>query len=137
MHAPRALPFFKYPSGSGRDEIASGVNLNFRLNRLVADGDANRVDEVRKAARCIVTFEDWAREMVTLGAAAERSGRIGDAARYVRASEFFVDPEDARKRATRLEFIELANRAWSSRFERLSVRFETAELPVLRFRGAA
>jgi pimeloyl-ACP methyl ester carboxylesterase len=112
------------------------ANINFQLNRLVSEGTEAMLAEVRVAGSRVRTLDDFAREMATLGDAAENAGRIDEAARYIRASEFFLAPGDPQKPAAYEHFITLFNRAHPG-LERHEVPSPDGPLPALRFRSVA
>jgi pimeloyl-ACP methyl ester carboxylesterase len=110
------------------------ANICFQLNRLVSEGTDAMFAEVREVARRIHTLDDFAHETAALGNVAEAAGRIDEAARYVRASEFFLPPGDPRKLAAYEHFIRLFNQAHPN-LERHDVPSPDGPLPVIRLRG--
>jgi hypothetical protein len=84
----------------GVERLHADTNLDFQLNRLCSDGSDELVREVREVASCIESLSGWVTAMEDLARRAESVDRIADAARYVRAAEFFLSP--ARSETSRL-----------------------------------
>lgn len=86
--------------------------INYQLNRLHAEGYA-RPEDLRAAAAAIRSLDDYGRAFVALADAAEREGRLKNAAFYVRAAEFFAAPASGEKGALYRRFRDLFYRAFA------------------------
>ena len=112
------------------------VNMNFQLNRPLSFG-GGRIDEIRSAAKRIRDLSDWKREFLSLAETAERDGRKGDAAVYLRLAEFYMSAADTDKERAYEKFIDLFHKNLASEYSRGEiiedkVRYESGYLPVMR-----
>jgi pimeloyl-ACP methyl ester carboxylesterase len=81
------------------------VSINYQLNRF-CDGSPESVAELSAAAPRISGYADYSRELLTLSEGAYANGRTLAGALYLRSAEFYMLPDDPRKSAARLRFIE-------------------------------
>ncbi|MBN2224742.1 MAG: alpha/beta fold hydrolase [Deltaproteobacteria bacterium] len=112
------------------------VNMNFQLNRPLSFG-GGKIDEIRSAANRIRGLSDWKREFLSLAETAERDGRRGDAAVYLRLAEFFMSVGDTDKQKVYEKFVDLFHKNLASEYSRGEiirdkVRYESGYLPVMR-----
>jgi len=116
---------------TGFHSLHPDTNVNYQLNRLAADGDADVLAAMRVVAPRIHDFDDWTREMLALADRAEADGRIDHAARYVRAAAFFMSARDPRQRESYRRFRALFDRAGGDALSRREVAWRGARLPVI------
>ncbi len=120
---------------SGLYQLNADENYNFQLNRLI-NWDGGDLEEVRSISAKIKTNLDWKRELLLLGAKAQKENRTENAIAYYRMSEFFMsdhDPDKIKyyKKAVDLFYSHYENYFQEHIVERLYVPFENIRLPVL------
>lgn len=81
------------------------ASINYQLNRF-SDGSPESVAELSAASPRITNYADYTRELLTLSDVAYANGRTLASALYLRSAEFYMLPDDPRKTAARLRFIE-------------------------------
>lgn len=116
-------------------ELNDAPNFNFQLNRTIT-WDGGEFEDIQKIARNIHTSEDWKRELILLGDAACKEGRIENAIAYYRMSEFFMydgDPDKKKyyTKATEMFYDFHSQDFESEKVQRASVPYEDIELPVM------
>src|SRR5690606_15977461 len=106
--------------------------LNYQLNRWYSLGYAHHED-ITTIAKKIKTFDDYTNEFKDASDTALKEGRLKNAATYLRASEFLIAPNDARKIPVYKEFIELFDTAFEDeKFERHQVPYQDSFLSAIR-----
>ncbi len=106
------------------------TNLNFQLNRLVADGTPEMLAEVTATSPRLRDFVTWHDELRALSDRAWRESRLRTSCAYLRAASFFLPP--AARRAPYDEWRERIDEAWMGEFTREVVASQGAKLPLLR-----
>ena len=92
----------------GYHAIHPDVSLNFQMNRWFSwVGDVGMLEEMRSVAPRIATYTDWQREFAALAQQALTPGKNLRAAYYLRAAEFFLLPDDPKRRPMREQFVQL------------------------------
>jgi alpha-beta hydrolase superfamily lysophospholipase len=91
----------------GYHDLHPNTALNFQLNRFWNwVGEQQMLDDLRRIAPGITSYDDWIRQLLTLGEQALAEGRNLAGAYLIRAGEFFMSADDARRRAARQTFLE-------------------------------
>ncbi len=112
------------------------VSLNFQLNRWLAYGGEQWLDDVMPILPSLTNYDAWRDEFLALGDRAEADGRTLHAALHLRAAEFFMVATDPRKAKTRGRLLALSRQSYPMPdCDRITVSCGTAQLPVLRFRA--
>ncbi len=116
---------YKFPVGY--QNLHEQANINFQLNRLIANG--GRLEEIQKLAPKIKDFNDWKRELVAIAEQALSEDRTLNAAMYYRAAEFFVAPKDPDKEILYKKFIELFYTVYENALdEKVEIPYENSFL---------
>jgi len=111
------------------------ANINFQLNRCIAWGGEETIDDLKDAAHRIHDFEDWKRELLLLAERAVANNKYLLAAYYYRAAEFFMSTSDPDKLKTYNRFIELMSIQFPKyQTARELVPYEGGYLPAWRLR---
>jgi hypothetical protein len=114
------------------------ANINFQLNRCIAWGGEETIDELQDAALRIHNFEDWKRELLILAERAEVNRKYLQSAYYYRSAEFFMATSDPDKVKTYDRFIELMGTEFPKyKAARELVPYEGGYLPAWRLRPTA
>jgi pimeloyl-ACP methyl ester carboxylesterase len=113
-------------------------NMDYQFNRVwsVCGGD---LDEIREAAGKVMTLEDWSEAFFALADKAKGGGRAKNAAAYYRAANFYLNPDDPRKRETYETYVSMVRDSVSEEFaagaiEETMVPYERGFLPVWRMK---
>jgi alpha-beta hydrolase superfamily lysophospholipase len=109
--------------------------MNFQMNRFWHwAGEPQMLEEFREVGRRIRSYDDWTRELLALGDRALSEGRALAAAYHSRAAEFFMAPDDARRKPARARFLELVLHEYRVPASvRHAVPYEGRTLPAYRF----
>jgi pimeloyl-ACP methyl ester carboxylesterase len=103
--APR-LDFTATTPAVGYHHFHDDLSLNFQCNRWVQWIGPSAIPEVTElAARCD-TYPAWIDGFLGLAVTSREAGRPLASAYYDRAAEFFMRPDDPRRRATRTRFVQ-------------------------------
>ncbi len=109
-------------------------NLNFQLNRLIANGA--RLEDIQSIAPNIKDFDEWKRELIALAEQALHENRILNAAFYYRSAEFFVSPDDPDKEDLYDRFIDLFYSANKNTLEeKVQIPFKNSFLPAIHLKN--
>ena len=83
------------------------LTLNFQLNRFWNwVGESQMLDELRRVAPGLTTYDEWIRQLLALGGRALEEGRMLAGAYLIRAAEFFMPADDPRRRGARQTFLD-------------------------------
>lgn len=105
--------------------------LNYQLNRWYSLGYTRRED-LQWAGESIRSYEDYVDVFLRLAEEARAEGRGKNAAFYLRAAEFLVDPQDQRKLPLYEQFQGQFPRAFSEEgWRRHRVPYQNGYLPIL------
>lgn len=116
--------------------LHSDVSLNFQLNRWLAYGGEQWLDDVTPILPSLTNYDAWRDGFLALADRAEADGRTLHAALHLRAAEFFMVSTDARKAGTRARLLALFRQACRiPECDRVSASCGTARLPVVRLRA--
>ncbi len=114
-------------------ELHPDVSLNFQLNRWAAYGGERWLADLRPALPGLTSYDAWRDTFVALGERAAGERRSLDAALHFRAAEFFMTPDNARKRPLRRRLLAMFREAAGlPDAARRDVRFGALRLPVWR-----
>ena len=106
--------------------------LNYQLNRWYSLGYA-RQEDIEAIARRISSFDDYVTAFTRASDKARAEGRLTNAATYLRASEFLIDPEDERKIPVYKSFIKLFDEAFADEsYSRHTVPYNGSYLSAIR-----
>lgn len=109
-------------------------NINFQLNRLIANG--GRFEDIQKIAPKIKDFDDWKRELIAIAEQSLSDGRDLNAAMYYRAAEFFVSPDDPDKHILYDKFIELFYSVYKNLVDdKVKIPYENSFLPAIHLKN--
>ena len=92
----------------GYHQIHADVSLNYQMNRF-STGSPDMIAEMRTVAPKIRDYADYVREFLGLSDQALHKGETLKGAYYLRSAEFYMFPDDPRKRPSRKEFVRLMN----------------------------
>lgn len=87
--------------------------INYQLNRWHSLGYAQK-SEIEQIGQNIKTFDDYVRLFQDASSKALKEGRLKNAATYLRASEFLVEPKSREKVDVYREFIKLFDQAFEN-----------------------
>ncbi len=107
MHS--SAPVLDYQASAsplGYRDFHPDVSLNFQCNRWLGSIGAEAIDEISVVARASSTYPEWIGGFLGLADSARQQGRVLAACYYDRAAEFFMDPHDPRRPATRARFLQ-------------------------------
>lgn len=111
--------------------------INYQLNRWYALGAVPKQELEAIAAR-IHSFGDYVEVFLQAAQKALSESRLQQAATYLRAAEFLIEPGDERKIPIFEHFIEVFDQAHQGQaFERKAVPYQGSYLSVLRFPNQA
>src|SRR6516162_2012528 len=83
------------------------LTLNFQLNRFWNwVGEPQMLDELRRVAPGLTTYDEWIRQLLALGGRALEEGRMLAGAYLIRAAEFFMPADGARHGGARQTFLD-------------------------------
>lgn len=106
--------------------------LNYQLNRWYSLG-YSRIEDIKTIGSRIKSFEDYVSEFQKASEIAIRENRLKNAATYLRASEFLIEPNDETKIQTYKKFIELFDKAFADQnFERYKVPYNGSFLSAIK-----
>ena len=106
--------------------------LNYQLNRWYSLG-YSRKEDIEKIGKNIRSFEDYISEFQMASEIAIKENRLKNAATYLRASEFLIEPTDRRKIPTYQNFIELFDKAFADKgFERHKIPYNGSYLSSIK-----
>lgn len=107
--------------------------LNYQINRWYSLGYTQK-NELETITSKIKNFSDYVREFANASQVAIREGRFKNAAFYLRASEFLIEPDNKDKLPVYEKFITLFDEAFAEdKFERFKVPYEGSFLSAIRF----
>ena len=90
----------------GFNQLHPDVSINFQMNRWFSwVGEAEMLDEMRRAAPRIASYADWKREFLALAETALAEGQTLRAGFYYRSAEFFMRLDDPDRKAARAHFL--------------------------------
>ena len=105
------------------------AELNYQFNRFAV---GIRDEDVLAIAPKIKSFADWKRETLSIAGAAEKEGRLINAACYYRLAEFFMDPHDPDKNKAYDKFTGLTNDLFKDeQIEKFLISYEGGYLPAV------
>jgi len=91
----------------GYHHLHPDLTLNFQLNRFWNwVGESQMLDELRRVAPGLTTYDEWIRQLLALGGRALEEGRMLAGAYLIRAAEFFMPADDPRRRGARQTFLD-------------------------------
>jgi pimeloyl-ACP methyl ester carboxylesterase len=126
----------KYNFPVGYYNFHEKADLNFQLNRLVANGGS--IEEVQRIANSITDYADWKREMVNLAEKSYLDKDYLSSAMYFRSAEFFAAPNDPDKEMFYGKFVDLFYKAFADAKKQLvEVPYENSHLPAIHLRCEA
>ena len=106
--------------------------LNYQLNRWYSLG-YSRKEDIEQIGKKISSFEDYISEFQKASEIAAKENRLKNAATYLRASEFLIEPTDKRKIPTYQNFIELFDKAFADKgFERHKIPYKGSYLSSIK-----
>ena len=106
--------------------------LNYQLNRWHSLG-YSRKEDIQIIGSRIKTFDDYISEFQKASEIAIKDGRLKNAATYLRASEFLIDPNNETKIPTYKKFIELFDNAFADQnFERHKIPYNDSFLSAIK-----
>jgi alpha-beta hydrolase superfamily lysophospholipase len=124
----------------GTREFHREPNMNYQFNRVWAlcGGD---LEEVRSVAGKVKSLDDWSEAFLALARKAEAEGRMKNSAAYHRAANFYLAPDDPRKRACYETYSSMVRDSLRGQFEsgaieEAQVPYGPGFLPVWRMRPA-
>ena len=90
----------------GYHSLHPDVSMNFQMNHWYSwVGEPEMLEEMRRAAPLISTYDDWKREFVVLAERASQKGRVLRAGCYWRSAEFFMQADDPERKPAREKFL--------------------------------
>ncbi|MEZ4949637.1 MAG: alpha/beta hydrolase [Saprospiraceae bacterium] len=117
----------------GYHDFHSNPFFNYQLNRWYSLG-FTKFEEIEEAGKRIRNQKDYIEIFINLAEKAISEKRMRNAAFYLRAAEFLIPPNDARKKEIYDRFIETFDKAfWLAGFIRHEVDFNGGKLPVMYF----
>lgn len=91
----------------GYHRLHQDASMNFQMNRWFGwVGEPGMLEEMRSAAARIATYADWTREFLALAERASDQGHVLRAGFYWRSAEFFMQADDAQRKAARERFLQ-------------------------------
>lgn len=113
--------------------IHTDVSLNYQMNRF-SDGSDQMLNEMREVTPLIHNYADYTREFLTLSEKAYAQNRLLHAACYLRSAEFFMFPDDARKNASRLQYIKWMKEYYGIKdSQHFNIPYENITMSAYRF----
>jgi pimeloyl-ACP methyl ester carboxylesterase len=123
------IPQFK----TGYYNIHPDVGLNYQMNRF-SDGSEQMLNEMREVVPRIHSYADYIREFLVLSEKAYAQGHLLHAAGYLRSAEFFMFPDDGRKDASRLRFVQWMKEYYKvQESQHFSIPYENITMNTYRF----
>ena len=117
----------------GYYSIHPDVSLNYQMNRF-SDGSEQMLNEMREVTPRIKNYADYTRELLALSEKAYSQNRLLHAACYLRSAEFFMFPDDRRKNASRLRYIQWMKEYYQIRdSQHFNVPFGDVTMSTYRF----
>ncbi|MFX1292711.1 MAG: alpha/beta fold hydrolase [Promethearchaeota archaeon] len=118
----------------GYYELHELPNINFQLNKLIANGV--NIEDVKEIAPKIKDFSDWKRETLRIADKALKEGNLPTAAMSYRSAEFFTSPDDPDKEQLYDKFIELFYQIYeSAKNQRIEIPYEDSFLPAFHLKN--
>jgi len=113
--------------------IHPDVSLNYQMNRF-SDGSEQMLDEMTEVTPLIHNYADYTREFLALSEKAYAQNRLLHAACYLRSAEFFMFPDDGRKNASRLRYIQWMKEYYQIQdMQHFNIPFENITMSAYRF----
>jgi pimeloyl-ACP methyl ester carboxylesterase len=118
---------------AGYYNIHPDIGLNYQMNRF-SDGSDEMLSEMRAVVPRIHTYPDYIREFLALSEKAFAHGRLLPAAGYLRSAEFFMFPDDSRKDASRLRYVQWMKEYYKvQESQHFSIPYENITMNAYRF----